>query len=84
MGNTFSEQTFDINYHSTIDIAKKAKNNGIKNFIFASSCSVYGATDGKRNEVSPLTLTKDSLNQKYYRKNILQLSYLIIILLLLV
>ena len=47
MGNTFSEQTLTLITIQTIDIAKKAKNNGIKNFIFASSCSVYGATDAK-------------------------------------
>ena len=40
MGNTFSEQTFDINYHSTIDIAKKAKNNGIK-ILFLHQVVVY-------------------------------------------
>lgn len=35
--------TLDINYHATIELAKKAKANGVKRFIFSSSASVYGA-----------------------------------------
>ena len=44
IGNTFEKQTYDINVKATkklIDICSKLK---IKNFIFASSCSVYGFT----------------------------------------
>lgn len=59
IGNRFEEVTLDINYRATLDIAEKAKRNGVKNFVFASSCSVYGfAEDGARTEtssVNPLT-----------------------------
>jgi nucleoside-diphosphate-sugar epimerase len=55
MGNTFEEVTLDINYRGTIDLAKMAKNVGVKAFVFASSCSMYGfAEDGSRTEKSPL------------------------------
>ncbi len=55
MGNTFEEVTFDINYRASIMLAKKAKESGVKTFIYASSCSMYGyAEDGPRTERSPL------------------------------
>ncbi len=59
MGNAFEQPTFDINYHAAIDIARKAKTKGVKNFVFASSCSVYGLADTasrtEMSEVNPLT-----------------------------
>ncbi|MBS1651116.1 MAG: SDR family oxidoreductase [Bacteroidetes bacterium] len=59
MGNVFEKPTLDINYHAAIDIAKKAKQRGVKSFVFASSCSVYGFADSaprtEQSEVNPLT-----------------------------
>ncbi len=59
MGNVFEKPTLDINYHAAITIAKQAKENGVKNFVFASSCSVYGFADEnartETSEVNPLT-----------------------------
>jgi len=55
MGNTFEKVTFDINHLASIDLAKKAKETGVKSFVYASSCSMYGAADdGARTEDSPL------------------------------
>lgn len=55
MGNTFEKVTFDINHLASIDLAKKAKDAGVKSFVYASSCSMYGAADdGPRTEASPL------------------------------
>ena len=54
MGNTFSKQTFDINYHSTIDIAKKAKNNGVKNFILHQVVVYMELQMENENEASPI------------------------------
>jgi nucleoside-diphosphate-sugar epimerase len=55
MGNTFEKVTNDINYLASIDLAKKAKNGGVRNFIYASSCSMYGSSDdGPRTEASAL------------------------------
>ena len=59
MGNAFEKPTIDINCNAAIDIAQKAKEQGVKHFVFASSCSVYGfADDAPRTEISevnPLT-----------------------------
>jgi nucleoside-diphosphate-sugar epimerase len=55
MGNQFEAVTRDINQATTISIAKAAANAGVKNFIFASSCSVYGVAEGApRKESDPL------------------------------
>ncbi|MBU3964455.1 SDR family oxidoreductase [Patescibacteria group bacterium] len=35
----------DINYIGAVELAKKAKNVGVKKYIFSSSCSVYGQGD---------------------------------------
>jgi nucleoside-diphosphate-sugar epimerase len=59
MGNAFEEATMNINCYSAYNIARLSKQNKIKHFIFASSCSVYGLDDGNlKNEaslVNPLT-----------------------------
>ncbi|MCU0354726.1 MAG: NAD-dependent epimerase/dehydratase [Cytophagales bacterium] len=59
MGNKFEEVTIDVNHKSSVDLAVKAKAAGVKSFIFASSCSVYGAGgDGAKtedSELNPLT-----------------------------
>lgn len=55
MGNAYEAVTLDINYKACVDLAKKAKAAGVRSFVFASSCSVYGfAADGARNEQSAL------------------------------
>ena len=55
IGNRFEEVTLDINYRSSVDLAEKAKEVGVKSFVFASSCSMYGAADDSaRTEESPL------------------------------
>lgn len=59
MGNTFAEVTDQINCQSSIKIAKLAKSAGVKHFVFASSCSVYGAASEfakkENDELNPLT-----------------------------
>ncbi|TMJ53597.1 MAG: SDR family oxidoreductase [Alphaproteobacteria bacterium] len=55
MGNQFEAVTLDINQNTTISIAKAAAAAGVKNFVFASSCSVYGIAEGApRKETDPL------------------------------
>lgn len=47
--------TRSINYKGTVRMAKLAKEMGVKRFIFASSCSVYGAGNNLLlNEESPV------------------------------
>jgi nucleoside-diphosphate-sugar epimerase len=55
MGKTFEEVTFDVNFKASVNLATQAKSAGVKSFIFASSCSMYGlADDTPRKETSPL------------------------------
>lgn len=55
MGSKFEKVTEDINYRSSVDLAKKALERGAKRFVFASSCSMYGyAEGGPRRETDPL------------------------------
>jgi nucleoside-diphosphate-sugar epimerase len=59
MGKRFEQVTEDINFSSSASIARKALEQGVKRFVFASSCSMYGyAEGGPRKEgdaLNPLT-----------------------------
>jgi nucleoside-diphosphate-sugar epimerase len=59
MGNKFEAVTDDINFKAGIRLAEMAAQSGVKNFVFASSCSVYGAASTSArtedDEVNPLT-----------------------------
>ncbi len=45
--------TYDINWLGRVRIANMAKRGGVKRYILASSCSVYGFQDGMLKETSP-------------------------------
>lgn len=54
MGNKFEAVTHDINERVSIRLAEQAAGRGVKNFVFASSCSMYGfAEGGARSEKDP-------------------------------
>tara|TARA_B100001093_G_scaffold505962_1_gene564136 strand:- start:2529 stop:3578 length:1050 start_codon:yes stop_codon:yes gene_type:complete len=59
MGKEFETVTNEINYQSSIKIANLAKSSKVKNYVFASSCSVYGeASEFAKKEdddLNPLT-----------------------------
>ncbi len=58
IGQNNPEVTYSINHHGTVYLASTAKEAGIKRFVYYSSCSVYGSSDGISNEQSstnPLT-----------------------------
>ncbi|MBX4212083.1 NAD-dependent epimerase/dehydratase family protein [Candidatus Pacearchaeota archaeon] len=52
--------TIQTNFLATISLARRAKAEGVKKFIFISSCSVYGASGhlflDEQSEVGPVTL----------------------------
>ena len=56
LGDFAPELTYDINLGGTLAIARAARDAGVRRFVFASSCSMYGAsgTDALLDESSPL------------------------------
>lgn len=57
---------YEVNRDLVIDVAKKAKNSGVKQFVFLSSMSVYGLTSGI---ITPNTVPNPNT---YYGKSKLQ------------
>jgi nucleoside-diphosphate-sugar epimerase len=43
IGNLNPQLTYDINHHASVQLAKLAKEAGATRYVFASSCSTYGA-----------------------------------------
>jgi len=43
LGNLNAGLTYDINHHASVHLARLAKAAGVKQFVFSSSCSTYGA-----------------------------------------
>ena len=51
-------KTLDINYKGMARVARLSKENGVKRYVLASSCSIYGFRDGLLDEessINPLT-----------------------------
>lgn len=59
MGNRFERATDNINGHYSAILAQRAKKAGAKAFVFASSCSMYGAAGEtsrtENDDLNPLT-----------------------------
>lgn len=59
MGNRYAAVTEAINQKATMSIAEASAKAGVKNFVFASSCSVYGVAVGparkEGDELNPVT-----------------------------
>jgi nucleoside-diphosphate-sugar epimerase len=55
VGNLDPQLTYDINHTATVQLGRLAKDAGVKRFVFASSCSTYGAAgDDFLDETSAL------------------------------
>jgi nucleoside-diphosphate-sugar epimerase len=56
MGELNPGLTYDINLEGTLKLARLAKAQGVSRFVFASSCSIYGAAGsaGQLDETAPL------------------------------
>jgi len=74
MGNLYEYQTWEINTQASERLAQMAKKAGVKSFVFASSCSIYGeGSDHPRSEtdnLNPLTVYAKS---KVYMEDALRL-----------
>jgi nucleoside-diphosphate-sugar epimerase len=57
LAKNFDAVTGDVNIRASLEIARRAKKAGVKSFIFASSCGVYGPSDEnagtEKSEVNP-------------------------------
>lgn len=56
LGALAPELTYDINHRAAVRLARLARDAGVRRFLYASTCSVYGASggDGLVNEDAPL------------------------------
>jgi nucleoside-diphosphate-sugar epimerase len=43
LGGLAPQITYDINHHASVRLARHAKEAGVRRFLYASTCSVYGA-----------------------------------------
>jgi nucleoside-diphosphate-sugar epimerase len=59
MGHKFEQVTDQINHVASVQLATKAAAAGVRSFVFASSCSIYGFADGgprkETDTLNPLT-----------------------------
>lgn len=46
LGSLAPELTYDINHHASVRLARLARDAGVQRFLYASTCSVYGAAGG--------------------------------------
>jgi nucleoside-diphosphate-sugar epimerase len=46
LGSLEPRITYDINHHASVRLARLAKDAGVRRFLYASTCSVYGASGG--------------------------------------
>ena len=46
IGELNTDVTYDINHRASVHLAELAKAAGVQRFVFASSCSLYGASEG--------------------------------------
>jgi nucleoside-diphosphate-sugar epimerase len=56
LGSLAPEITYDINHHAATRLARLARDAGVRRFVYASTCSVYGAQSGNElvDEDAPL------------------------------
>ncbi|GAB3133869.1 SDR family oxidoreductase [Tsukamurella serpentis] len=65
LGSLAPQITYDINHHASSRLARLAKRAGVSRFLYASTCSVYGAAgenlvgeDAPLNPITPYAISK--------------------------
>ncbi len=67
LGDLDPELTMEINYRATIRLAELVKEAGVRYFLFASSCSIYGASGSDLiDENSPINPITPYAHSKYH------------------
>jgi nucleoside-diphosphate-sugar epimerase len=71
LGDLNPQLTYEINHHSTMNMARLAKQAGVSRFLFSSSCSMYGAAgsamlteEASFNPVTPYAESKVLVEQQ--------------------
>jgi nucleoside-diphosphate-sugar epimerase len=74
-GELDPKKTLEINHKGRVRIAKLSKKHGVKRYVLASTCSVYGFQDGVlTEESSPNPLTTYAKANVFAEKEILELA----------
>jgi nucleoside-diphosphate-sugar epimerase len=65
LGALAPDITFDVNHHASVRLARLAKDAGVRRFLYASTCSVYGAAgddlvteDAELHPITPYAISK--------------------------
>ena len=76
LGDINPKLTHDINFESSVRLAELAKKSGVKKFIFSSTCSVYGTSEGRivNEKTDPNPLTAYAESKVLAEKNISKLA----------
>jgi nucleoside-diphosphate-sugar epimerase len=77
LGSLSDERTLDINYRASVQLAAAAKAAGVSRFLFASSCSLYGAAGSDQildEQAAFNPITAYGLSKVLVEQNVAQLA----------
>jgi len=74
--NENQQQFYEINSNLTQKLAQKAKDSGVKQFIFLSTMAVYGKNGSIKNETMITSTTKEDPQTNYAKSKLLAEQYL--------